>query len=411
MKIVFKILKSFFMICLLLTLMNTIAYSQEKTIKIGFVGDFSEVNKGYTHNMYNAAQMAVNEFNAAGGLLGKTIRLIKRDGGNDPKKHYDHITALARKDKVVAIFGGASTPCVLMASAASKAQRIPYLVSIGNSQSIVVEYGHPYVFLFQPNVWMETKGFSIFVTLMPWHRYAWVGPDYSWGHGVLRNFKQHFKEIGAPIDWTTVAWHPLGTTDFKVIIRSILDSKPDALVIGSYGEDVRHFTIQAKSHGLFDKVAVFGWFTYNMTGDMGRMVPEGMWSLARGGPFNHLAGKVPQAKSFVDKFVEQFDAYPNGYTICLYDSLIAWQQAVKKAKSADPIAVAKALKGLEFDGLHGRSFIRTVDGQLNCPIYFGRLTFVPEYPFAVWKSVIEVPAAKTWLPEKEVLSRRSKSRP
>ena len=46
MKIVFKILKTFFMICLLLTLMNTIAYSQEKTIKIGFVGDFSEVNKG-----------------------------------------------------------------------------------------------------------------------------------------------------------------------------------------------------------------------------------------------------------------------------------------------------------------------------------------------------------------------------
>jgi branched-chain amino acid transport system substrate-binding protein len=410
MKRVFNISKAFFLTCLLFISTNTMAYTETKTIKIGFVGDFSDVSKAYTHNMYNAAQLAVNEFNAAGGLLGKTIRLIKRDGGNDPQKHYDHVTALARKDKVVAIFGGASTPCVLKASTASKEQRIPYLVSIGNSQSIVVENGHPYVFLLQPNVWMETKGFSIFVTLMPWQSYAWVGPDYSWGHGVLLNFKQHFEEIGAPIDWTTEAWHPVGTTDFKAIIQRILDGKPDALVIGSYGEDVRHFTLQAKSHGLFDKVAVFGWFTYNMTGDMGRMVPEGMWSLARGGPFNYLAEKVPQAKSFVDKFVKQFDAYPNGFTICLYDSLIAWRQAVKNAKSADPIAVAKTLKGLEFDGLRGSSFIRAVDGQLNCPIYFGRLTFVPEYPFAVWKSVIEVPAAKTWLPEKEVLSRRSKPR-
>ena len=406
----FNIMKALFFTGLLLTLMNTIAYTEEKTIKIGFVGDFSGVSKAYTHNMYNAAQMAVNEFNTAGGLLGKTIRLIRRDGGNDPQRHYDHVTALSRKDKVAAIFGGASTPCVLKASTACKEQQIPYLVSIGNSQSIVIENGHPYVFLFQPNVWMETKGFSIFVTLMPWQRYAWVGPDYSWGHGVLRNFKQHFKEIGVPIDWTTEAWHPLGTTDFKVIIRQILDGNPDALVIGSYGEDVRHFTIQAEAHGLFDEVAVFGWFTYNMTGVMGRMVPEGMWSLARGGPFNYLAEKVPQAKSFVDKFVKQFDAYPNGYTICLYDSLIAWRQAVKNVKSADPIAVAKALKGLEFDGLRGSSFIRAVDGQLNCPIYFGRLTFVPEYPFAVWKSVIEVPASKTWLPEKEVLSRRSKPR-
>ena len=299
---------------------------------------------------------------------------------------------------------------MLKASIASKALKIPYLVSIGNSQSIVVENGHPYVFLFQPNLWMETKAFSIFVSLMPWKRYAWVGPDYSWGHGVLRNFKQHFEEIGTPIKWTTEAWHKVGTTDYEAVIQEILDGNPDALVIGSWGEDVRHFTIQAKSHGLFDKMAVFGWFTYNMTGDMGRMVPEGMWNLARGGPFNHLADKVPQAKSFVDKFVEQFDEYPNGYTISCYDSLTAWHQAVNNTKSADPIAVAKTLKGMTFVGLHGISFIRAVDGQMNCPIYFGRLTFVSKYSFAVWESVIEVPAKNTWLSGEEVLSRRTKPR-
>jgi ABC-type branched-subunit amino acid transport system substrate-binding protein len=145
------------------------------------------------------------------------------------------------------------------------------------------------------------------------------------GHGVLRYFKQHFKEIGAPIEWTTEAWHRVGTTNYEAIIRNILDGKPDALVIGSYGEDVRHFIAQAKSNGLFDKMAVFGWFTYDMTGDMERMVPEGMWSLARGGPFNHLASKFPQAKRFVDKQVKQFGTYPNGFSICCYDSIIAWR--------------------------------------------------------------------------------------
>ena len=407
----FNNLKSLFLVCLLPVLINTTADAQQKTIKIGFVGDFSDVSKAYTHNMYKAAQLAVNEFNAAGGLLGNPVTLIQRDGANDPQKHYEHVTTLVRDHKVVAIFGGASSPCVLKASEASRELRVPYLVSIGNSQSIVVENGHPYVFLFQPSSWMETKGFSIFVTLMPWHRYAWIGPDYSWGHGVLRNFKLHFEEIGAPIEWTTEAWHPLGTTDYEAIIRQILDAKPDALVIGSWGEDVRHFIIQAKPQGLFDKVGVFGWFTYDMTGDIGRKVPTGMWSLARGGPFNYLSDKFPQTKKFVDRLVEQFDAYPNGYTICFYDSMIAWGQAVKKAQSADPIAVAKALKGLKFVGLRGDSFIRPVDGQMDCTTYFGRLVFLPEYPFAVWKSVIEIPAAKTWLPQKEVLSRREKPRP
>jgi branched-chain amino acid transport system substrate-binding protein len=411
MKRKFNIMKNFFLACLLLVLTGTMANASEKSIKIGFVGDFSDISKAYTHNMYQAAQMAVEEINAAGGLLGRSVELIKKDAGNVPQIHYESVTALAQKETVVAIFGGASTPCVLQASMAAEKQRIPYLVSIGNSQSITIENGHPYVFMFQPSSQMETKAFTIFVTLMPWKRYAWIGPDYSWGHGVLEGFKQHFAEIGSPIEWTDEIWHPLGTTDYNAIIRKIALGKPDALVIGSYGEDVRHFTKQAKSRALFEKMAVFGWFTYNMTGDMGRLVPEGMWSLARGGPFNYLADKFSQAKGFVNKFKKQFNAYPNGYTICLYDSMIAWRQAVNKAKSAEPVKVAKTLKGLKFEGLRGQGVIRPIDGQLNCPIYFGRLVYVPEYPFAVWKSVIEVPAAKTWLPESEVISLHAKSQP
>jgi len=121
MKINKTILIAFFLACSLPAMLNTLAYAREETIKIGFVGDFSAVSKDYTSNMYNAAQMAVNEFNKAGGLLGKTIKMIQRDGGNDPQRHYDHVTALARKDNVVAIFGGASTPCVLKASTAARA--------------------------------------------------------------------------------------------------------------------------------------------------------------------------------------------------------------------------------------------------------------------------------------------------
>ena len=109
--------------------------------------------------------------------------------------------------------------------------------------------------------------------------------------------------------------------------------KPDTLVISSWGEDVRHFIKQAKAKGLFDQIAVFGWFTYDMTADIGHEVPEGMWCLARGGPFNYLESKYPVAGKFVQKSNEQFKAYPNGYTICTYDSLIAWKQAVLKAKT------------------------------------------------------------------------------
>jgi branched-chain amino acid transport system substrate-binding protein len=227
-------------------------------IKIGFVGDFSAVSKVYTENAYMAAQMAITDLNARGGLLGRPVQLIRRDGGNDPDRHYRHVIDLVRDEKIVAVFGGASSLCLLKASAACKAQQVPYLISIGNSQSVVVEHGHPFVFMFEPNTRMESLGFSIFATLMPWQRYAWIGPDYVWGRDVLGFFKQHFEQIGAPVEWAAEIWHPLGTRDFVDDIKHLIASEPDALVVATWGEDLRHFIRQATTSGLFNKMAAFG---------------------------------------------------------------------------------------------------------------------------------------------------------
>lgn len=376
-----------------------------RPINIGFVGDFSSVSQAYTKNAYQVIQLALAGINEAGGLLGRPVRIISRDGGNDPERHYRHVMDLVRDEKIVAVFGGASSPCVLKASAACKKMRIPYLVSIGNSQSVVVEYGHPYVFMFEPNTRMESTGFSIFASLMPWKRYAWIGPDYFWGRDVLGLFKKYFAEMGTSLEWTTEVWHPLGATEYSQAIQRILDSKPDALVVATWGEDLRHFVTQAKQRKLFDHMAAFGWFSM-ISGVDERTLPEGIWKISRG-PFNYLAQKHPRAKAFIDKFARQYNTYPLDFSICAYDSLAAWRQAVLDAGSAEPAVVAGRLKGLSFEGLRGPSFIRAVDGQMNCPTFFGRLIYHEKYPFAVIESVIEIPADKTWLSESEVLSRRT----
>jgi branched-chain amino acid transport system substrate-binding protein len=393
-------------LCLLIfvTIMIVPAFAQEGPIKIGFVGDFIDVSQAYTKDSFNAAQLAVEEFNKGGGLLGRTVELIKRDGGNNPERHYELATELIIKENVAAIFGGASSPCVLKASQACREQKVPYLVSIGNSQAIVAENGHPFVFLFEPNSWMESRGLAVFATLMPWKRFAFVGPDYSWGRDVMKYFKQHFAEIGNPIEWTLEGWHPLGSDDFSSIVRQVIESKPDTLLVASWGEDLRYFIKEAKAQGVFDKMAALGWFSV-LPGDTSHFLPEGIWTLSRG-PFKYLADKFPQTKQFVDKFHEQFETYPQGFTICTYDSFIAWKQAVLNAGSAKPAIVAEALKGMTFTGMRGLSYIRAIDGQMDCPTYFGRVAYLPEYPSAVLDSVIEVPATKTWLSEAEILSRR-----
>ena len=374
-------------------------------IKVGFIGDFSSVSAAYTQNAYLAARMAVDDWNVQGGLLGRPVEMIRRDGGNDPRQHARHVVELVRDEKIVAVFGGAASPCVLEASAACRDMRVPYLVSIGNSQSIVVEKGHPFVFLFEPNSRMESLGFSIFASLMPWQRYAWIGADYIWGRNVLGFFKQHFRTIGADIQWTAEVWHPLGAVDYGRQVEQLIASRPDALVVGTWGKDLRHFLREAKRQGLFDKMAAFGWFSV-ISDTSERTLPEGIWRVSRG-PCNYLSVKHPQTKTFLERFTGQHHAYPLDFTVCCYDSLLAWRKAVLNAASAEPATVAQTLKGLTFVGLRGDSFVRAVDGQMNCPTFFGRLVYRPEYPVAVIESVIEIPATKTWLPEAVVLDKRA----
>ena len=381
-----------------------VSHAEPGSVKLGFVGDFSSVSKEYTQNAFMAAQIAVSDFNARSGLFGRPLQLVQRNGGNDPDLHYRHVFDLVRDEKIVAVFGGASSPCLLKASAACRQLQVPYLISIGNAESVVVEKGHPFVFMFEPNNRMESMGFSIFATLMPWQRYAWIGPDYIWGRDVFEFFQQNFEAIGFPIHWTARIWHPLGAKNYDEAIKRIIDNKPEALIVATWGEDLRRFIRQAKSSDLFAKMAVFGWFSI-ISGESERTLPEGIWKISRG-PFNYLANKYPQTQSFVRQFARQFNTYPLGFSICCYDSLLAWRQAALKAGSVDPASVAGALKGMSFAGLRGDYFIREIDGQMDCPVFFGRLTYLPAYPFAVIESVIEIPASKTWLSEKEVQSMR-----
>lgn len=376
-------------------------------IKIGFVGDFSQVSQKLTEEAYRAALIAVEDINAGGGILGRPVIMIKRDGGNDPELHAKYVREIIEKEDIVAIFGGAASSCVLEASRIAKEKKIPYLVSVGNSQVIVLENGHPYVFLFEPNSAMEGRGISIFASILPWKRYAWLGPDYVWGHRMLKAFKKNLKDMNVNVQFVKELWHGLDEKNFMPYIQNLLVAKPEALFLGSWGEDIKIFILQAKSTRLFNSIAVFGMIYHDTAVALGKDLPKGVWGFSRA-PFYYLSEKFPMAKTFTEKYHSKFNTYPGGFSICGYDSFLAWVAAAKKSDSVKPEKIAQTLKGLKFNSLRGESFIRPIDGQMNCSAYFGLMKFVPEYPFAIIKPVIEIKAKQTWLTEDEIKAVRRK---
>jgi len=390
----------------LVTLYSGLALAEE-TAKIAFVGAFTGPAFKMTKDAEQAAVLAVEEINAAGGLLGSKVEMIQRDGGNRPELHARLAREVIEQEKIKALFGGGASSCTLAASAVAKELKVPYLVSVGNSAAIVWNSGHRYVFLFESNSIMEANAWIEWAATQPWRTYSWIGPDYEWSRTILNNFKEKVAAKGIKLTFEKELWHKLGETTFTSYIPVLKASKPEVLFIGSWGGDMNAFILQASNAGLFKRMKAFGMIAEDSAIALGDKMPEGLYGFSRG-PFNYYAGKYPAAKEFVDKYYKKFNMYPGGFSFCAYDSIIAWAAAVKKAGSFDAEKTVDALQGLKFSGPRGDQYIRAVDGQLNCPACIGLRSYKKEYGFAVLDPVTVVPAETIWLSEAEVKAIRAK---
>jgi branched-chain amino acid transport system substrate-binding protein len=390
----------------LLILCPVEAMAQE-TVKIGFVGDFTGPAFKMTKDAEQAAILPIEKINSQGGILGRKVEMITRDGGNRPELHARLLHEIISQEKVTAIFGGAASSCVLGASAVAKELKIPYLVSVGNSSAIVWEKGHRYVFLFEPNSVMEANAWVPWAAKQPWRVYSWIGPDYEWSRTTLETFKKKMAERGIQLKFEKELWHKLGETTFTSYIPILKASRPEVLFIGTWGASANAFLLQAGSAGLFKGMKAFGVIGEDTCIALGDKMPEGLYGFSRGA-FNYYSAKSAAGKEFTDKYYEKFKMYPGGFSFCANDSVIAWEAAVKKAGSFEAEKVADALRGLKFSGPRGEQYIRAIDGQLSCETTIGPLVYNKNFGFAVLDPANAIPAEEAWLSIDEVNAIRSK---
>lgn len=390
----------------LLTLCSTAALAEE-AVKIGFVGDFTGPAFKMTKDAEQAAILAVEEINARGGILGRKVEMISRDGGNRPELHARLAREIIAQEKVVAIFGGGASSCVLGASAVAKELKVPYLVSVGNSAAIVWDKGHRYVFLFESNSIMEANAWVAWAAKQPWRTYSWIGPDYEWSRTTLKTFKEKMGAKGIKLEFKKELWHKLGETTFTSYIPILKASRPEVLFIGTWGASLNAFILQAGSAGLFQTMKAFGMISEDVSIALADKMPEGLHGFSRG-DFNYYSAKSAAGKEFTDKYYEKFKMYAGGFSFCAYDSLIAWEAAVKKAGTFEAEKVVDSLKGLKFKGPRGEQYIRAIDGQLNASGLMGPLVYNKKYGFDVLDPVTAIPAEEVWLSEDEVKTILSK---
>lgn len=348
-----------------------------------------------------ALEIAVDQANATGGLLGRPIEIITRDQKGDVPTANRTAQELIVREKVKVLIGGGSSAVVLAGSSVAKVNQVPLLASMGNSEAIVVQQGHDYAFLLGPSSGMEARAYAGYAHRHGWKKFIALAPDYEWGHDMIDKFNDQMKTLGDEVKVDPI-WFKLGETEFSRYITQLKASQVDAILIYAWGGDMVSFTKQAGQYGLFkEKTPVVGGWMLDALISLGKEAPEGVIGYERA-PFSYLMQKFPLAKEFTEKFRKKTNRYPSGYALMAYDAFLAWSAAVQKVNSDDPKKVAKALHGLSFASTRGTISFRAIDGQAAVPIYFGQVYFDQTLGIPTYRDVLEVKPEDVWLPAEKV---------
>lgn len=331
-----------------------------QTIKIGLpiplTGPYGAEAKDQAKN----AELAVNEFNAAGGLNGRKAELLIRDDKLNPGEAATRTLELLEKDGANFIVGGLSAATQLAINNVTKQRKVIY-VSISQSDVInEASDASPYTFheALNPHMTTQAVGRYVFKKGM---RIAFLTADYAYGHEMTRGFTRVAQELGAQV--VGEVKHPLGHQDYSAFLPRIQAMKPDVLIFNNFGNDNRISIKQAGDFGMkrgMQFVTPILTYTARIAG--GASAYEGVI----GGTqyFWEIEDSTPSAKAFNAAFKAANDnRYPSDYGAMAYSAVKSLLMAVKQAGSTDSDKVSAALTKLKYDTYKGPQYYRACDRQ------------------------------------------------
>ena len=341
--------------------MPAVLRAQEATIKIGFPVPLTGPYGTEAKDQVACAQIAIADFNDAGGLGGRKAELLVRDDKLNPGEAATRTLELIEKDQVNFIAGSLSASVQLAINNVAK-QRGVLFNSISQSDQIAA----------MPD-WSKTtfhEAMTPHLTAGAVGRYAFgrfgkkvvfLRADYAYGDEMVDGFKA----AGTPLGIEVLAdlKHPLGTTDFSTLLPRIQALKPDILCLCNFGRDQQISIKQANDFGLKRTTKIVApvlLYTSRVAG--GAQAFEGVV----GGTSYYwgIEGTTASAKTFNDKYRKANGGHvPSDYGALGYAGVRSILDAVKAAGSVDTAKVVAAMEGAKYDSYKGPEEMRACDHQ------------------------------------------------
>lgn len=315
---------------------------------IGEVGSMTGSEATFGMSTHNGIALAFEKVNAAGGVKGKTLKLISLDDQGKPEEAATAVTKLVTQDKVIAILGEVASSRSLAMAPIAQQNRVPMITPSSTNPKVtqVGDFIFRVCFIdpFQGTVMAKFAAETLKMKNVAILRD--IKNDYS--VGLANFFKETFEKAGGKISIDTS--YSAGDMDFKSQLTSIRTQKPDAIFVPGYYTEVGLIARQAKELGLnVPLMGGDGWDSPKLKEIGGKAIEGSFFS-------NHYSeeDKSPNVQQFIAEYKTKYNMVPDGMAAMGYDAAMVLVDALNKAPEMTNTGIRDAIaKTKEFQGVTG----------------------------------------------------------
>lgn len=336
----------------------------KKPIKIGYPTNRSGVYAYLGAYEIMGAQLAVEEYNQKGGVLGRPVEMILEDTQANPSVAVQKATKLLDKDKAHCLVGGILSAEAFAVGDLAQQRKVVYVNTAGNNDG---QRCHRYVFA------INHGGTQIANTLVPWliknrgKKWYLLNHSTPFAQFSAEKVTKLVQAAGGMILGSDTV--PLETSDFSAHLNKLKASNPEFAFFCIGGIPLVNLLKQYREFGLRGKIEVSG-YTINQSDawNMGIDTFTGVW-----GGLWYYKQKTKGSPEFTARFKRKFGKPPENNSWQGYFGIMTVLEGIKRAGTTDGKAMVDAIEKMKFDGFKGRPlYYRMFDHQLMQPMYIMR---------------------------------------
>lgn len=339
-------------------------------IKVGVISPLTGAWTVYGKAHISGFELALDEINAAGGVLGRRMEMVIGDSKTEPRIVVEQANRLIRQEKVDFLAGTFSSAernaAGQVVKASDKVLLYPTFYE-GQGKEYFPGVCNPNIFMFGPEPTQQVWPHMEYMTKKYGKKFFMIGSDYAWPRVTNQLTKQKLKELGGEV--VGEVYVPFNTPQYESVLRDIRNSGANIIFHTLTGSDTVNFRQQFAAAGMQKDFVIW-------TVDDEEVVTSGLGPKVSANSYvsfdYFMSINKPNNQAFLQRFRAKFgkNALVNTVGVGMYNAAHMAALAIAKAGEVSTEALRKNLKGIVFDKApQGKVTMRPIDNQAILPSY------------------------------------------